>query len=281
MPLPPTPWLNPPDYIGSYLKGTALGSEAAQARNRLVAAQQQAQNEIAVARERIQQQAVEAQMEAMIRRETAEREARVQQSRIDIDSAYKQAQLGLAQQRAEEIARMNDLKISEAARKFQAGQDYEAEVNRLMSEEGKDQAQASIEASFKYASGLGITGGGIAQMARAQQATIPRELEVKETEGGRFYRSSPTEQYKYMAPGADLESASVRSAFTRIGHLQDYINQYSPGKKEREATEAEILSLKESVNESFRRQNKPVPYPNIDEWKGATQIGGFRILRAD
>ncbi len=279
MPLPPTPWLNPPDYIGSYLKGTELGSSAAQARNRLAAQQQQAAAEIAVAQERIQQQAVEAQMEAQVRREVAEQQARLQQSRIDIDAAYKQAQIGLAQQRADEASQLNQFKIAEAAQRFEAGQGYESEVNRLMSEEGKDLSQASMEAAFKYAPGLGISGSGLAAMTRAQEANVPRELEVKEEAGAKFYRSSPQEQYKYMAPGTDLEAASVRSAFTRIGHLQDYINQNQPRPKEREPIEAEILQLKRSVNEAFKRQNKEEPYPDIDAWAGAKDIMGFKVLR--
>lgn len=230
MPLPPTPWLNPPDYMGSYLKGTALGSEAAQARNRLVAAQQQAQAEIAVARERIQQQAVEAQMEAMIRREAAEREARIQQSRIDIDAAYKEAMVGIQGQRLESAARLNDLKLREAANqaatrmrideRVQGGEDY----NKVIMEES---ASAGYNPS---------------QVAAIQRiASVPQGLDRREQSA--------------------MRRQAVGAAYRDLQQMEKDLAVQKEGSKEQEALQKRIADTQRRIQTLSTAPEFAGPFP--------------------
>lgn len=230
MPLPPTPWLNPPDYMGSYLKGTALGSEAAQARNRLVAAQQQAQNEIAVARERIQQQAVEAQMEAIVKREAAEREARIQQSRIDIDAAYKQSMVGIQSQRLESAARLNNLRLKEAAmqaatrmridERVQSGEDY----NKVIMEES---ASAGYNPS---------------QVAAIQRiASVPQGLDRREQSA--------------------MRRQAVGAAYRDLQQMEKDLAVQKEGSKEQEALQKRIADTQRRIQSLSTAPEFTGPFP--------------------
>lgn len=94
------PWLKAPDLAQDWLRGVALGQQAAEASQRLSAE-----------RERTA-------MEAQARAETLQRENAEQQQRIAVQKAYQDAQIGLRQQQLREVQQQNALKTRAAAMKL-------------------------------------------------------------------------------------------------------------------------------------------------------------------
>jgi hypothetical protein len=120
------PWLKAPDIAEDYLRGLALGQQAADTRQRLAAEQQRTA------------------MEAQARQDTLQREALQEQQRIAIEKAYRDSEIGLQQQRLAEVQRANAEKTRAAAMKLH----QQTTFNKVYQDTG-DVQQAL------FASGLG------------------------------------------------------------------------------------------------------------------------------
>lgn len=94
------PWLKAPDLAGDWLRGVALGQQAAEAR------------------QRIQAEQARTAMETQARADTLQRETLQEQQRIAIEKAYKDTELGLQQQRIQEIQQQNAQRTKAAAVKL-------------------------------------------------------------------------------------------------------------------------------------------------------------------
>lgn len=134
MPLPPTPWLNPPDYTGAFVHGAQIGASAQEAQNRLAATFAEANARLQAASQsraaELAHQEQMAQMQSQIRLQIADQRAKEQQQRIAIDSAYKESQIGLERERLKETHAANQFRLQQQASRtatmMQAQQEIEA-----------------------------------------------------------------------------------------------------------------------------------------------------------
>lgn len=265
MPAVPAPWLNPPDYTGAYLHGAQIGATAAEARARLQAAVIQNQQEHAIAQQRLQQQAAEAQMENETRQRLADQKAREEEQRLKIQGEYQKAQIGLAAQKLQESQQMNDFKIKQAAQTFQAQGQYQSDYQSLL-DQGVPEGEASIKAALRNP-GFLKGGSGLAAVARAQQATVPKDLEIR-TEGDKqFFRSAPTEAYKVVPGGGEdrvMSHAAYTSGLTGVREMERDFRVIPTGnKKEKSEAAKEIESEKRRLNSIAESKKAPVPFPNV------------------
>ena len=72
----------------------------------------------------LQQRAVESEMELAAKREAMSNEALRREQQVQIEKAYRDQQLGLAEQRLANDEKMTALKIQDAAREFERGQNF-------------------------------------------------------------------------------------------------------------------------------------------------------------
>lgn len=121
MPLPPAPWLNPPDYTGSYLGGLKIGVEAGADRARIAAsAAEQAARINAASAEHAQtlaQQQALAEMETQAKLKVADQQSRMEGQRLEIDNQYKQTMLQMNQQRLQLEKQKQLFAVSQAAQR--------------------------------------------------------------------------------------------------------------------------------------------------------------------
>lgn len=109
------PWLQPPDIAGSYIQGLHIGASIGEEEARL-----QAEN-------------VRTQMEYQARAETQKQEALRQQARLQTETAYRTATLGLRQQALQDAAAVNVAKTRDAALKLADQQGFATDLKSGMS----------------------------------------------------------------------------------------------------------------------------------------------------
>lgn len=262
MPLAPTPWLNPPDYVGSYLRGAQIGASAQEARNRLAQQAVEQNARIGLEQQRLQQQAAQQQAELEMHQQLAQQKALQDQQQLEITKQYHLAQVGLQQQKLEETKAMNAMKVQKAAQAASAMMEYE---NRAKA--GEDRGQLMMELGPRMAAS-GIPIGGMGSVMRAQQATVPKELEIKQMGKESFYRSSPTERYQHVPSGSEdrfMENKEVTVSMARISSLQGEIDK-SPDMPKR-AKDLMVKSLdeeKRKVNAIYKNRGKRIPFPEVE-----------------
>lgn len=115
MPIEIPSWLHAPDVAADYAKGLALGSQVAEASQRL-----QAEN-------------TRTQMEAQARAQSLKREQTMQQQELATKKAYQDAQVGLKKQQLDQIGAMNAAKMKAAAGHIAALHKYGSLVGGGMS----------------------------------------------------------------------------------------------------------------------------------------------------
>lgn len=116
MPIIP-PWLQAPDVAGDYAKGLALGTQAAEAKQRLQAEQARTA------------------MEAQLRSQMIERQTRMEQARLQAQTAYHQQQLELRNQRLQQFQQVNDAHLKDTALKAADQQGFAQDLAGGMSVE--------------------------------------------------------------------------------------------------------------------------------------------------
>lgn len=125
MPVTNLPWLHPADEAANYLKGIAIGQQAAEAQARL----QEQQNRVA--------------MEAQIHQQTLQQKSLEDAQRIQVTKADHDAEIGLQQQRLQEVQQVNAQKARDAAIKLSA----QARFNKVYQETG-DVQKALFESNM-------------------------------------------------------------------------------------------------------------------------------------
>lgn len=273
--LPPTPWIQGIDVPGTYLRGAQLGATISSERNRLAAAAQEQSARLAIAQQQIQQQQEEAELRAKTQMDIAEKQMMAQQQRAAIESQYKQIQLGLAGQRLAETQKMNELKILGEARKSAAMMRIQQRIN-------------NNEDPMKVWQEEGLTATGtlnwLPATIRAQQASVPKNLEIKEQEGEKFYRSSPTERYQHVpASSTDrfIQNKQVSESMRRVAQIEGDIARYGMKGKDLEKAQNQILVEKKRANQIARLRGEELIYPEAEgegEWESARDIGGFKVI---
>lgn len=131
----PTPWLRGPDTLGAVSSGASAGLGAA--RNLQAAESDSARLGLEATRlrqsamlesARLNQAAEQSQMEFQARQKLAEQNQLREQQRLNIENAYKTAQLGIAKGRLEQTEAMAAEKARTAAATFQREQAFAADV---------------------------------------------------------------------------------------------------------------------------------------------------------
>ena len=156
------PWLKAPDLAADWLHGVALGQQAAQASQRLQVEQSRAA------------------MEAQARSETLQQRTLEEQQRIAVSKAYQQSEIGLQQQRLQEIQQVNTEKTRAAAMKLH----QQTTFNKVYQDTGDVQKAL-------FASGMGTPSNvlaarkdvedlGAQRLAQRQQALELRENEYQD-----------------------------------------------------------------------------------------------------
>lgn len=120
------PWLKAPNLAEDWLQGVALGQRATEAQQRL----QEERNRVA--------------LESQIHAQTLQQRAVEDQQRLAVTKAYHEQEIGLAQQRLQEVQQQNAAKVQDAAMKLQR----QTQFNKIYRDTG-DVQQAL------FASGLG------------------------------------------------------------------------------------------------------------------------------
>lgn len=161
MPYSP-PWLKAPDLAADWLHGVALGQQAAEARQRLQAEQTRTA------------------MEAQARSESLQRQTLEEQQRIEVSKAYRDAEIGLQQQRLQQIQQQNAQKTWAAAVKLH----QQTTFNKVYQDTGDVQKAL-------FASGMGtpqnvlaarkdVEDLGSQRLAQRQEALKFREKEYQD-----------------------------------------------------------------------------------------------------
>jgi len=103
-------WLKGPDVAQEYTKGLQVGAQVAEESQRL-----QAEN-------------TRTQMEAQARAASLKQEQTMQKQRLETETAYKQAQIGLRKQQLDEVGKVNAAKTKAAAMKLQDQHGFASDV---------------------------------------------------------------------------------------------------------------------------------------------------------
>lgn len=260
MPLPPTPWLNPPDYTGAFLRGAQIGASATESRNRLAASVMEANARInAAASEqnaRLAQQEQMAQMQAQVRMQIADQRSRENQQRIAIDASYKDAEIGLQRQRLEESQKLSSMKIMQQAQQMDAQMRMSERIKR-----GEPRDQVLMEEGP-----LAFGGSAMGGIMRAAQASAPKSLEIKAEGGEQFYRSSPSERYQHI-PKSNVEKVMqnkiIDASNKRIDALDKYRREFAETPQDKESAMQMILTEKRKQNAIYRDRGEDVPFPEV------------------
>lgn len=116
-----------PDLAGAFLGGRRIQL----GREQLAQEAYSDAARIQLGREQLAQQAVQNEMELAAKKEALSREALRRAQEQEIEKAYRETQLGLAQRELQNAELMSALKIQEAARDFDRAQGYQRRVQAL------------------------------------------------------------------------------------------------------------------------------------------------------
>ena len=116
-------------------------------------------------RERLNNQQVLARMQIDARREEADRNHLLEQQQLEIEKAYKEAEVGLRQEELKRRDEETQLKVQEAARQYQSQQMAQQEAEQMI-QGGLEPETAWKRSWMKYGPTAGLTGGAMGQMTR-------------------------------------------------------------------------------------------------------------------
>lgn len=261
----PAPWLTPPDYVGSYLKGAALGVQSQESANRLAVEASSQNARIALAQQQMQQQAAETQQKLQIEQQLMQQKALENQQRMEISKQIHLAQIGLNQQRLEEVRRVNDSKIQHAASQFAAKQRIDQRIAA-----GED----PIQVMMQEGAGAGFTGASLAAIGK--RAQVPEMPEVTEAYGQKWYRKG-----NEWSPLKD-EQDRMAMMFGQ-GQLRDaqrerlkLVETASVSKKKAKELAPQIKESEERIDEILASLGKKPMFGGGtgSDWK---QAGGFQV----
>jgi hypothetical protein len=274
-PIPATPWLKPADQSEEYMRGAQLGLQAGEARNRTAMQAQQMQQQAAqhaqqidMAKQRLEQQAQHEQMALQVQQEMQQKKALVDQQKIEVAKSYHESQLGLQQQKLDEAKQKMQAQVQATAQKAASMMEYESRVKG-----GEDPNKVMMEIGPR----MGASASGLASVSRAQQASVPKNLELRNEGNETFYRSSPTERYQHVPKGSSdrfLGNTIATHTMARINKIEEDLAVPELKAKERKLLESELTQKKKIINEIAKGRKQPVEFPEVEATtkssKGAT-----------
>lgn len=274
---PIPPWLvpaSPEQLAGLQLSAQAKGAE------------------LAMQRQRLAQESQMAEMRLAAQREEANRDALRQQQQMEISNAYHQATLGLRKAELDQEQQKLNFTIQTMGQKMQAQRDIQTEAADLIAG-GMPEEEAYIKANLRHAAQLGMSGGGIASLARARPGiTAPKQ--IGETPGYTMWQvpgpTGTTTKFLPKRSGMSPEqrfvtSQRVRMIQKRLSELEkeESLNQQAlsvlkeknPRRKvlsEQSArNQSEIAKLKEQLDQLLPMPEKATAEPTEEEAPAAEQ----------
>lgn len=242
------PWLQPANPAKNYIEAYQTSAQISEANQRLQMQAAQAEKSRQDEQQRLQ-----------IEQQQFQQKQLMDQQKSEILNQYHQSQIGLANQKLEEASKVNQLKIQQAADKSAAMMEASARIKN-----GEDPSSVWMELGPR-------TGnmGGMGSLIRAQQATAPKDLEIRDEGGQQFYRSSPTERYQHIPPSTPqdkfLDQGEAGSARTHIKALQDKIDLLDPNDSIRKTLEDSQDQEKRNLNAIYQNAGRKPLYPDVKE----------------
>ena len=225
MPLPATPWLNPPDYGGMYLGGLRTGAEVGMNQARLAASAQEASARLAASMAQHQQQLAQSQMiaemETAAKMKIADQNARMEQQRIAVDNEYKNIMIGLQRQEIENKAKVDQMRLTEFA-------DRSAAINRI-TDRVKNGGEDFGTVALQEGAAAGWTPQQMGPVIK-DQAVLPddiwKEADPNTGAPGHFYNPKSGAVHVPSAPKLDPYTASQQRILEHsIGMLENELGQ--------------------------------------------------------
>lgn len=146
-----------PNLASSFLGGARISADIAQDAARLQLQRQQ-----------LAQEAQQAQMQMQAKEAQAERQALRDQQEMEMEKAYKDAQIGLRQRELQGEEKVLQFKTQEAAQRSMAQQMYQAEARRLMDVDQLPAQEAYQQAALKFGPQMNLNGGAMAAAFRGR-----------------------------------------------------------------------------------------------------------------
>ena len=192
------PWLQPANPAKNYMEAYQVSAQIAEANQRL---QQQAAN--------AEKSHQDEQQRLQIEQQQFQQKQLMDQQRSEVLNQYHQSQLGLANQKLEEASKANQIKIQQAADKSSAMMEASSRIKN-----GEDPSSVWMELGPR-------TGnmGGMGSLIRAQQATAPKELEIRDEGNQQFYRAHPLSVTSIFLPPHPRTSSWNRARHRVRGHI--------------------------------------------------------------
>ncbi len=181
-----------PNTAQAYLGGVAssqkdrqIGLEEQEMAQRAITASQAIQ----MKQQELQAEQQRNAMQADIAREQLEKKTMIDQQRINIDQQYKEQVTGLQAEKLKTAHQTIQLKVQEAAQKFQAQQNFQL-TREAMIKSGMSESDATAQAARQWFPQMGMNGSAMSGAMKAQ-ATMP-EIKATPVPGAEGYASVPT-----------------------------------------------------------------------------------------
>ena len=162
-------WIHPPDLAQEYARGVQIGQQAALEQQRL-----------------------------QMQQEENQRAHLMEQQRLEVDRAFKEQELALRKQQLDEKAKLNAVKVQDAARQLTAQKAYADFVTA-----GGD----PTEGLLKFGPAMGESMAGYAGLARdisqAKHPFVPRDFT---TQGGVHMTQTSPNRYQVIKPPKPVET---------------------------------------------------------------------------
>lgn len=147
--------------------------------------------QIGLAQAQLAQRAQLAEQELEARERERQQRAVREQQEIEFEHAYKQAELGMQQQKLAEEKQLSDLKVQDAARRFAAQQRVQMAIAS---------GQSPEEAMLAEAANLDMGAGDLGALMRAKMARTPFQPKTEEINGTKLVQLGPNRWAQVREP---------------------------------------------------------------------------------
>lgn len=267
MPLPPTPWLNPPDYTGAFLHGAQIGASAGEANARIGASMAEANARLQASMQmqsaQLAQQEQLAQMQAQIRTKIADQRAKEHQQRIAIDAAYKESEIGLQRERLKQANDAFMAKTQQAAK---------LAANRALISSLIQQGEDPNDVYMKHGAEAGYTPSQMDPIFKSM-APIPEEIFHKanrETGEPDRYVNPKTGAIRFVPtptldPYVETQREVLRERLKELNKNYDEATRDKVKKGFQKQIDETNERLRRLVSPNFPTENPGLPLPESPE----------------
>lgn len=188
-----------PNLASSFLGGAKLSADIAQDAARLQLQRQQ-----------LAQEAQQAQMQMQAKEAQAERQALRDQQEMEMEKAYKDAQIGLRQRELQGEEQVLQFKTQEAVQKSMAQQMYQSEAQKLI-DGGSNPQEAYQQAALRFGPQMGLPSGAYSAAFRgsggsAQLGPASPLLDQAGVPTGMMQAMSSDRARRIFAPPTSIQS---------------------------------------------------------------------------